>query len=314
MSAFEKKQFPSGTDGKKTINYAKRKDAIFLFFFLLFPVVQFAIFYIGVNFNSILLSFKAYDGVSGKYYLAGFATYKEVLQDIFVNGALTLAIKNSLIQFLVNLALGIPIHVMVAYAIFKKIPGSGFFKIMLFMPSMISSMVFVVCAEQIIMNGFPVLFGESAKGLLDKFSDKSFWTVLIFGYWMNFAGGLIVYLGAMSSVSQDVMEYDKLERLNSIKELWYVVVPLIFPTITTYIVVAFAGFFTNYGFFYAFFDGAVGSFDTLGYIFFVKVAHDSYGISEYPYASAGGLMFTLVLTPVTLGVKGMLEKFGPSED
>ena len=49
-------------------------------------------------------------------------------------------------------------------------------------------------------------------------------------------------------------------------------------------------------------------------IFFVKVAHESGGISQYPYAAAGGILFTLVLTPVTLGVRALLEKYGPSED
>ena len=90
--------------------------------------------------------------------------------------------------------------------------------------------------------------------------------------------------------------------------------PLIFPTITTYIIVTLAGFFTNYGFFYAFFDGAMGAFDTLGYIFFVKVAHESYGVTEYAYASAGGILFTVVLTAITFAVKTALEKYGPSED
>ena len=56
-------------------NSVKRKNSVFLFFFLLFPVVQFIIFYIGVNINSILLAFQEYDSVNGVLYFNGFSTF-----------------------------------------------------------------------------------------------------------------------------------------------------------------------------------------------------------------------------------------------
>ena len=35
-------------------------------------------------------------------------------------------------------------------------------------------------------------------------------------------------------------------------------------------------------------------------------------MADYPYAAAMGIVFTLVATPITLGTKYLLEKFGPS--
>lgn len=291
----------------------KGSQSRFLFFFLLYPVIQFLIFYIGVNFNSILLAFKDYNTVTATYSFAGFVNFGEIIQDLFVNGNLTLALQNSLIQFVVTFFIGIPVSVIVSYGVYKKIPFAGFFKVMLFMPNMINGMVFVICGENIINYGFPIIFGEGASELLYVLNPSSFYTVLVFGFWMQFAGSLVVYLGAMSSIPQEVMEYGKLERLSSMRELFSIVVPLIFPTITTYVVVGIAGFFTNYGFFYSFFQGSSGAFDTLGYVFFVKVA-DATSMDTYPYAAAGGLLFTFVLTPITLSVKALLEKFGPSEE
>lgn len=303
--------FGTKSTGQNTI---KRNEQIFLFFFLLYPVLQFIIFYIGVNFNSILLAFQEYDTLKGTFSYVGFATLKTVLEDIFVNGNLTLAIKNSTIQFALNFFLGIPLHIIVAYGVFKKIPCSGFIKIMLFMPNMINSMVFVVCGEYIIENGLPLLFGDGAMNLLSRYNPNSFYTVLFFGFWMQFAGGLIVYLGAMSGIDKEIMEYGKLEQLSSLRELWSIVIPLIFPTITTYIIVGISGFFTNQGFYFSFYSGSSGPYDTLGYFFFAKVAGKSGGNQYYPYASAGGLLFTLVLTPITLGVRSLLEKYGPGEN
>ena len=152
--------------------------------------------------------------------------------------------------------------------------------------------------------------------MLDKYTDAAFWTVLIYSFWHGFAGGLIIYLGAMSSISVDVIEYGKLEPLSSLRELWSIVIPLIFPTITTYIVVSIAGFFTNQGAYFSFFGSAAGpmKYDTLGYVFFTKIARDSATVADYPYASAGGLLFTLIIAPITITVKSLLEKYGPSEE
>lgn len=300
--------------GKKATN-KKTGQTLFLILFLLFPIVQFVVFYIGVNFNSILLAFEEYDGTG--YNLVGFVNFKNVIKDIFSTGTLSLPIKNSTIQFLTGLIIGMPLQVMVAYVVFKEVPLSGFFKIMLFMPNMISSMVFVIDARFLIQNGFPILFNDPYLNLLDTLGSSGFYTVLVFGLWMNFASGLVVYLSAMCGISKDVMEYGQLEKLSSWNEFRYVVLPSIFPTITTYLVVAIAGFFTNYGFYYSFFGGegrGEKPFDTLGYYFFVKVVGDNVTLSDYPYAAAGGVLFTVFVAPITLFTKYMLETYGPSED
>ena len=149
---------PNGTPQKKKsgMKHLRKKESIFLFFFLLFPIVQFLIFYVGVNFNSFLLAFQKTE--NGVQTFAGFENFGLVLRDIFVTKQLGKAILNSFIQFLISLFVALPLQVIVAYAVFKKIPGSGFFKIMLFMPSMISSVVFVICVRVLVTDGFPILF------------------------------------------------------------------------------------------------------------------------------------------------------------
>ena len=76
-------------------------------------------------------------------------------------------------------------------------------------------------------------------------------------------------------------------------------------------------FFINQGYFFAFFGGNANqytSYDTLGYVFFTKVAGDEATYSQYTYAAAGGILFTLIVAPITVMTKSLLEKYGPSED
>lgn len=302
------------TSEKHDIRFSKKKESMFLFFFLLFPIAQFLIFYVGVNFNSFLLAFQQFDG--NKQVFVGFENFRLVLEDIFATKKLGTAVVNSFIQFLITLFVATPLQIIVAYAIFKRILGSGFYKIMLFMPSMISSIVFVICARVLITEGFPILFRDPSMNLLDVYNPSSFWTVLLFGFWFDFAGGLIIYLGAMSSISKDVLEYGKLENMSSLQELWHVVIPSIFPTIVTYVIIAFAAFFISYGHFFSFYgEGPDGMpYETLGLVFFLKVVRTHATQNDMSYAAAGGILFTLVVAPVTILVKTLLEKYGPSED
>lgn len=304
---------------KQKIYNKKLGQNLFLFFFLLFPVAQFLIFYVGVAANTMKLAFQKYDGENGAYYFS-MQTFAEVFRTFFVSGEMSLLIKNSAIQFLCGLLIGMPLQIMVAYVVFKEVPGSGAFKVILFLPNIISSLVFVMCARTLIQKGLPVLFNNPDLLLLNRAKSSSFYTVLIFGMWMNFANGLIIYLSAMCSISKDVLEYGELENMSSLQELWHVVLPSIFPTVVTYIIVAIAAFFTNYGHFYSFYggeDGAMQPFSTLGFYFFVKVAGGKNTIpyaGDYPFVSAAGILFTAIVAPVTLLTKHLLEKYGPSEE
>lgn len=301
----------------KNTHSIKARQTGFLISLLAFPMIQFVIFYIFVNIGSISLAFQRFDGE--KMTFAEFSNFLEVIKDIFVTGKLKTSVKNSAIMFALGTFGGIPLGIVVSYAIYKKVRLAGIYKVILFLPNMISGMVFVVCARILFNQGFPVIFQNPDLFLLNPYNDSSFYTVLFFGFWMSFASGMVIYLGAMANISVDVMEYCQLEDMSSIRELWSIVIPLIFPTITTYIVVAIAGFFTNQGFYFSFMGQGTkeGSmpYDNLGYVFFLKVARDDADpLLDYPYAAAGGLLFTLVLAPITFAVKTLLEKFGPSED
>ena len=70
---------------KKRVLRGKDKDLIFYTLMMIFPVVQFAVMYIGVNFNSILLAFKKIDTISGSYeWTFSNITRKELLSGIFL--------------------------------------------------------------------------------------------------------------------------------------------------------------------------------------------------------------------------------------
>jgi uncharacterized FAD-dependent dehydrogenase len=60
-------------------------------------------------------------------------------------------------------------------------------------------------------------------------------------------------------------------------------------------------------------ENAPDGVQTYGYYLYVKT-QGAKSVAEYPILSAMGVLMTVVVVPVTMLVKQLLEKYGPSED
>ena len=67
--------FVENTKKKKKLLNRKKKQLIFYICIVALPILQFCVFYIGVNFNSILLAFKTFDADTNKYVFDGFNNF-----------------------------------------------------------------------------------------------------------------------------------------------------------------------------------------------------------------------------------------------
>lgn len=294
-------------------------QTIFLFFLLLYPVVHYLVFYIGVNFNSVLFAFQRYDINTGAYYFIGFENFGNFFRSFVSEPFMLTALKNSFIMYAVGLFISTPITIATAYCIFKKIPMSEFFRVVVFLPSVISSIVFVLIFRYGVDCALPELLTKlfnverPPNLLLD--TRYAFGTMLVYGIWVGSGTSVILYAGAMTKIDDSLIEYGKLEGIKPMRELFSIVLPMVFPTFTTFVVTGVAGLFTGSGAIFSFHrEYANPEIYTLGYYFFIKVIGEYATPADYPYASAAGVIFTLVAAPVTLLVKWLLEHLGPNAE
>ena len=140
---------------KKQI-YLKKKTKRTIFYCLMvaLPILQFCVFYIGVNLNSILLSFKTIskelrpDG--SLYYketFTGLSTFKLVFENLFAEHMKSVW-KNTFLSFFLSILFSTPLGLLFSYYIFKKFFGSGVFKVLLFLPQIVSQVVFALFVPQ----------------------------------------------------------------------------------------------------------------------------------------------------------------------
>ena len=272
-------------------------------------MIQFAIMYVGVNFNSVIMAFQKRDTLTGTSSFVWFENFATVFRNLFTGSTLGQALLNSIICWALGLFVGTLLAIMFSYYLYKKFWGHALFKVMLFLPSMISMSVFVLIFSYFVDAALPDILG--IKGLLTD-SKMIFPTILFFNIWISFGTNVIMYSNAMAGIDESIIEYARIEGISPIRELFQIVLPIIFPTLQTFIVTGIAGIFIGQANLYLFYGSyADPQIMTIGYYLFTRVVGETASLSEYPYAAAMGIVFTLVAAPVTLGVKKLMDRADP---
>ena len=310
------------TKSKKTKGYIGLKnDRLFYCLILAFPVLQFVIFYLGVNFNSFLLAFKEiwkgedlhyYSRFSLKAFEEAFASLKtpEILQ----------IVKTSFLSYFIKTIISLPLGLLFSYYIAKKLAGAKFFRVILFLPSILSAIVTVSLFRYFVDNAIPAIVEdltgkEGVLSLLSRGNNVQYAVVMFYNLWIGFGVSVLMYANAMSGISPEVTDAAKIDGATGIKEFWHVTLPSVFSTVSVFLVAGVASIFTDQLNLYSFYGpDPMIPFKTFGYYLFFQTNKYVDEMQHYPALSAFGLIMTFVAVPLTFIVKFLLEKFGPSED
>ena len=191
---------------KRTLQQSFKKnfqDILFCFIILLYPTVQFIIFYLGVNVNTILLSFEKYDGT--KYIFAGFENFSVAFYNLFEVKEWGMAIGNSLLYLGVATVVGMTLSLLFSYYIYLKKPMAGFFKVMLFMPAVVSSIVLTTIYRSIVGDVYSEivfkLTGEVVPGLMKGSHEAQKFVTFFYNVTFGFGTTVLLYSGAMSGTN-----------------------------------------------------------------------------------------------------------------
>ena len=299
----------------KLFKYTKR-DVIFYIALMAFSIAQFVIFYIVVNVNSLLLAFQNYDVLTNITTYVGFDNFKEAFRILTTSSDMIDATKYSLLAFVLSTVITTPLALLFSYYIYKKMLMSGFFRVLLFLPSIISAIIMVTIFRFFVERGVPEiankLFGvEDVRGLLEN-PDTRFGMVMFYNIWVGFGINVLMYSNTMSGILPDVIEAGRVDGVSGFKEFWYLIFPHVYSTFTTFLIVGVSGIFINQLNLYSFYGGS-SPIQTYGYWIYVQTANAK-SKAEYPVISAFGIIFTVIIVPVTFAVRKALVKFGPREE
>ena len=314
-------------DAKQTLKpnvlSREKKRLIFYAIIMAYPLLQVAIFYCYQNFSSILLAFQKHtvDYVEGTYTITTtFGNFGEAWNRFINSGQM---IENSFIMFLIAIVVSMNLAIIFSYYIYKRCPGAGIFKLSLFMPQMISSVVFVMLFKYITDDVYKEIVikitgNQKAQGLLSN-PDTKLWVVIFYNVWVSFGTNVLMYTGTMSGINESVVEACELDGANIIQEFIYITFPNIYSTYVTFLIVQMAAIFTSTMNLHTFF-GSNSVYKTIGYDIYINTLEADVFVEPgsplmpYPVISAYGLILTVIVAPITVVIRKVLEKIGPSVD
>lgn len=299
----------------KTTNIKRKGDkSEFLFYCLLIalPVLQVLIFYFYVNFNSIMMSFKTYNTLKDEFSWDFSANFSRFWTELTQTSIIWDALKNSLDVWFCTCVLGTFLAILFSYYIYKKWVLGKTFKFFLFLPSVLPSILLVIVFKFFANDAIPGYISELTGKTIDGLfigKNSLMPTVLFYNVWVCFGAQLLIYTGAMDQIPPEIIEAGKVDGVSSTREFFSIVVPMILPTVATFVIANVATLFTNQANLYAFFGDKVDYANyTIGYYLFELVNAEGNGKSMYTYASALGIVCTLIAFPLTMLVKKLLSR------
>ena len=291
-------------------------ELIFYCCLVALPLLQVAVFYFYVNLNSFAMSFQTYDRVAGTFtWDWGKFNFTKLWQELtyptFKQSTLWMAFVNSLYIWLLTALFGKFLAILFSYYIYKKWMFDKMFKFFLFLPSVLPGillvLVFKFFANEAIPGYMEALFNKIIEPLL--IGPKSLMpTIYFFNIWASFGAQILIYTGAMDQIAPEIIEAGEVDGVKPYQEFFFIVVPMILPTVATFMVASVAALFTNQASLYSFFGDNVDAENyTIGYYLFELVNKSGVGKTLYTYASALGIVCTLIAFPLTLGMRRLLE-------
>lgn len=292
-----------------TSSFAKNKgDILFYSLILLIPVIQIAIFYFGVNFQSFLMSFQSYSTKDNLFYWDAGANISNFIAEV-KEVTFWIMVRDSFVVWICTQLAGTVFALFFSYYIYKRRTLFKFFKFILFLPSIIPGLLLVLIFQYFMNSAMPT-FLHIDEGLLTH-SGSYFWIITAYTVWLSFGSQVLIYSGAMDQIPVEMLEAGKIDGVSPFREFISLVIPYIVPTIATFVIAGVATIFTNQNNLYSFFgDYVIGVDKTIGYYLYHLVSSSASGMSKYCYASFLGLVSTFVAVPLTFIVRKVLSRWG----
>ncbi len=302
---------------KKKKSAMTKGGRIFYITMIALPLLQFVIFYIVVNFNSFLMAFQSYDNTGGKAVISYTFDNFAYFFDETIAADIRLCIGNSLAYLALNLFVCMPVSLIFSYYVYKNFRFAKLFKIILFLPSIVCSTAMVIFYKYFVNEALSGVFGGAVIGATLNPHQQG--VLMTFNVLMAFSSNILLYINAMSQTPEAVVEAAKIDGANELQTFFHVIVPQIWGTIVSLITIFIAWVAMNQAYLFTFFGFNTNRvYQTIGYYLFNMVQEGRYtGIAleqMYRKAAALGFMLTAVIAPLTILVRNLMLKFGPSEN
>ena len=284
----------------------QRKTKMLIFVYLM-SVIAFLdmIKYIYVNIQSILIAFSIETETGSQIYsLNNFTRLFNEFAD--ANSGIWLYFRNTFKYFSMYMVKTV-VCFFVAYFLYKKVYGYKFYRVVFYLPCIISPIIFVNIFNRIVTEGGLLHSIYRAFGVLE-YADPlasphtATPTILVYSFWSGFGTALLIFVGAMNRIPSEIIEAGALDGCKLGREFFSLVLPLTWGSLSTMLLLTMIGVFSASGPILYF---TSGNHDTSTISFWIF--YQTYN-GTYNYPTAVGLFFTIIGIPIVFGGKWLMDR------
>jgi ABC-type sugar transport system permease subunit len=293
---------------KLTENIRKK---IFILLLLVWPVIHWLVFTLYMNIQTIVYSFQSLNIFTGEMDFVWLDNYKSLINNIITNtDNFGTAFRNMFLWLLLNVFVIIPLALVVAYVLSKKIPLYKFYNVIFFIPNIVSIVIltmlwgFMWAPNNGIINGIlDMLHLSQLKQVWLGDPRTALPVVFIYCIWAGIGWNNLILSGAIGKISDEMFEAAALDGATNFQEFIYIIIPQVWSTIVTIVIIYAAESFrvflipqllTN------------GQYDTSSVA--LKVVEYVTTNGDYGTASAAGLVIAVVGFITVYTIKFFMEK------
>lgn len=227
---------------KNSMGSFRRNQLLFIWLWLIPPIVSFTIFGAWEKLQSIIMAFQDLEGNFTLDNLGYF--FKEMFSE---DGMLLIGLKNTLTHFSVGLLVKFPFQMLIAYLIFKKVAGYKVWRYIFYFPAIIPNLAYTTVFKQVIHS--EGLLGDMCRafgwtmphgGLLANSATVTP-TVIAYGLWDSLGTQMLLFCGAMVRIPVETLESGRLDGVPAGREFFQLILPMMWPTLSTILLLQITG-------------------------------------------------------------------------
>lgn len=272
-------------------------------------LIVFLVFFIAPLLFTARYSFYRWTNYSQDIYFSGLENYQKLLEDstvfIGIRNSLKYAILTVTIQNLVSLPVSVVLN--------SKFRGRNFYRAVFFCPAVLSTLVvgylwkFLLSASDYgFVNQVLQTFGLEAVNFLGN-SRLALNVVIFTQVWQWFGWSMVIYLGNLQSISEDLYEAASIDGAGILGKFWHITIPGLAPAIKINLITGMIAGLKVFDIVVAMTNGGPAhKTETILTLMFEK-----FSIGDYGYAASFGMSFlviSLILASILLGGFRMWER------
>jgi ABC-type sugar transport system permease subunit len=252
---------------------------------------------------SLYLSFNKWDMISPNSLFVGFSNFERLL---FHDSVFLKVLRNTTVFSIVVVLAAMALGLLLAIILNKKVLGRSLYRAGIFLPYVTSAAamamvwLWIFDPQYGLLNALLRMVGIPGPEWLASV-DWALPAIIIMTIWRFVGYDMLLFIGGLQSLSNDVMEAARVDGADGLTLFWYITFPLLSPTTFFVAVTSFITMFQNFETVYVMTRG--GPVDSTNMMVFY-LYQNAFQFFEAGYASAiAVILFVIVVSLTALQVK-----------